>query len=84
MVNPDTKHGILDDRALGYVRKSGPAGNERTETVPFMALDLLCDEYWRGEVERLYRHDLEGLIWILPWVFLQFSEKKRKSYQLQP
>lgn len=35
-------------------------------------------------MERLYRHDLEGLIWILPWVFLQFSEKKRKSYQLQP
>jgi len=24
-------------------------------------------------LQRLYRHDLEGFIWILPWVFVQFE-----------
>jgi hypothetical protein len=42
-----------------------------------MALDLLT-EAWKGNVQRLYRHDLEGFIWILPWVFLQFEGKELK------
>jgi hypothetical protein len=41
-----------------------------------MALDLLTHEYWNGEIKRLYRHDLESFIWILPWVFLQYEGRK--------
>jgi len=41
-----------------------------------MALDLLSKKAWTGNLERLYRHDLEGFIWILPWVFLQFEGKE--------
>lgn len=51
-------------------------GSDRTGTVPFMALDLLTDEYWDGKIARLYRHDIEGMIWILPWVFLRFKDGK--------
>ena len=55
---------------------SGEFGAERTGTLPFMAIDLLEEEYWDGEVAHLYRHDLEGFIWILPWVFHQFVDSK--------
>lgn len=41
-----------------------------------MALELLTNEYWAGRARREYRHILEGYIWILPWVFLQFDQKK--------
>jgi hypothetical protein len=41
-----------------------------------MAIDLLCDDYWQGKIARLYRHDLEGLIWVLPWAFLQYEGSK--------
>ncbi|TFK86563.1 hypothetical protein K466DRAFT_550215 [Polyporus arcularius HHB13444] len=40
----------------------------------FMALDLMTDE--GHNVPRLYRHDLEGYTWILPWVFLQASIRR--------
>ena len=35
-----------------------------------------------GRVERQYYHDLEGFIWILPWVFLQFEGPRRTNRQL--
>jgi hypothetical protein len=76
MIDPATNRGVLNDWDLSFRRsrdRVGHVGGERTGTVPFMAMDLLCRKYWDGEMERLYRHDLEGLIWILPWVFLQFQ-----------
>ena len=83
MINPTTKHGVLNDWDMGYYEplSRGKAGGERTGTLPFMALDLLTDEAWKGNVQRLYRHDLEGFIWILPWV-LQFEGSKRTNCQL--
>lgn len=86
MVDPSTRQGILNDWDLSYMRTSTPdehVGGERTGTIPFMALDLLCDAYWDGKIPRLYRHDLEGLIWTLPWVFLQYDDKKLKDPKLQ-
>jgi len=78
MINPTTKRGVLNDWDLSYDRSSGSdkeraVEGERTGTLPFMVLDLLTDEAWKGIMQRLYRHDLEGFIWILPWVFLQFQ-----------
>ena len=35
-----------------------------------------------GRVERQYYHDLEGFIWILPWVFLKFEGPRRTNRQL--
>ncbi len=84
MINPTTKHGVLNDWDLSYYEplSRGKAGGERTGTLPFMALDLLSDEAWKGNMQRLYRHDLEGFIWVLPWVFLQFEGSKRTNCQL--
>ena len=36
--------------------------------MPFMAIDLLKEEYFTGNVNRLYRHDLESCIWVLVYV----------------
>jgi len=47
-----------------------------------MALELLCDKYKDGRMERQYHHDLEGFIWILPWVFLQFQDSVQINRQL--
>jgi len=65
MINPTTKRGVLNDWDLSYYRplsgcKGHVAAGERTGTLPFMPLDLLSDEAWKGNVQRLYRHDLEG------------------------
>lgn len=78
MVDPGSKKGVLNDWDLALWRNQPRKfGGERTGTVPFMALDLLHEAYWKGEIERLYRHDLEGLIWVLPWVFLQYENGVR-------
>lgn len=82
MADEVTKRGILNDWGLTHVRVKN-VGTERTGASPFMALDLLCKGHWEGRVTRFYRHDLEELIWVLPWVILQFNGKERQSYQLQ-
>ncbi|KAG0696690.1 hypothetical protein DFH29DRAFT_1082776 [Suillus ampliporus] len=65
--------GVLNDYDLSsLVITPGPQGNERTGTVPFMALDLLSPKGQRGQVEHLYRHDLESFMWVLVWVCLRY------------
>ncbi|KAG1726848.1 hypothetical protein EDB19DRAFT_1751609 [Suillus lakei] len=66
--------GVLNDYDLSSLNiNAGPTGNERTGTVPFMALDLLNPEGQRGEVAHLYRHDLESFVWVLVWVCLRYK-----------
>ncbi|KAG1721496.1 uncharacterized protein EDB91DRAFT_1275625 [Suillus paluster] len=73
--------GVLNDFDLSSLATTkGPLGNECTGTVPFMALDLLTEEGLRGEVEHLYRHDLESFMWVLIWVCLRY----RKGVLLPP
>lgn len=72
--------GVLNDWDLSLI--VGPDGErrppgerrERTGTVPFMAMQLLTIAGFTGKQERTYYHDLEGFIWILPWVFLQYNQ----------
>ncbi|KAG2124882.1 hypothetical protein DEU56DRAFT_826408 [Suillus clintonianus] len=52
----------------------GPRGNERTGTVPFMAIDLLPEKGQSGEVKHMYRHDLESFVWVFIWVCLRYRE----------
>jgi len=69
--------GVLNDYDLSSLANAlGPQGNERTGTVPFMALDLLTERGQRGQVEHLYRHDLESFVWVLPWVVLRYRDGK--------
>ncbi|OAX38296.1 hypothetical protein K503DRAFT_770628, partial [Rhizopogon vinicolor AM-OR11-026] len=51
--------GILNNYDLSSTRDS-PTGNERTGTVPFMAMELLTKAALEGKVEHLYRHDAES------------------------
>ncbi|KAG0706490.1 hypothetical protein DFH29DRAFT_845929 [Suillus ampliporus] len=67
--------GVLNDYDLSSLAIAlGPEGNERTGTVPFMALDLLSQKGQAGEVKHLYRHDLESFIWVLVWVSFRYRE----------
>ncbi|KAG1748446.1 uncharacterized protein EDB91DRAFT_1047965, partial [Suillus paluster] len=65
--------GVLNDFDLSSTRVTS-TNNERTGTVPFMALNLLTPEAFEGHVEHLYRHDAESLIWVLVWVCLRYDE----------
>ncbi|KAG1772855.1 hypothetical protein EV702DRAFT_1201316 [Suillus placidus] len=62
--------GVLNDFDLSSTRDT-PSGQERTGTVPFMALDLLTKE---GKVKHLYQHDAESFIWVLTWICLRYRE----------
>jgi len=70
--------GVLNDYDLSSM-KDVPTGRERTETVPFMAIDLLSPVSVNGEVERLYQHDAESFIWVLTWVSLRYEDGKLRS-----
>ncbi|KAG1744146.1 uncharacterized protein EDB91DRAFT_1221026 [Suillus paluster] len=77
--------GVLNDFDLSSLAtRQGPQGNERTGTVPFMALDLLSPEGQRGEVEHLYRHDLESFVWVLVWVCLRYRQGVLLPPQTRP
>ncbi|RDB14846.1 hypothetical protein Hypma_016375 [Hypsizygus marmoreus] len=66
MYNPQTGLGVLNDFDLATL--DDKEATDRTGTVPFMALDLLCDQYYEGKIRRRYRHDLEAFVWVLFWV----------------
>ncbi|KAG2096093.1 uncharacterized protein F5147DRAFT_763603 [Suillus discolor] len=67
--------GVLNDYDLSSLADDlGPRGNERTGTVPSMALDLLTEKAQRGEVKHIYRHDLESFIWVFTWIFLRYRQ----------
>ncbi|KAG2336468.1 hypothetical protein BDR05DRAFT_971087 [Suillus weaverae] len=77
--------GVLNDYDLSSLANTvGPQGNERTGTVPFMALDLLTAKAQRGEVEHLYCHDLESFIWVFAWIFLHYRQGVLLPRRLRP
>ncbi|KAG2125387.1 hypothetical protein DEU56DRAFT_903741 [Suillus clintonianus] len=68
--------GVLNDYDLSSLAdESGPQGNERTGTVPFMAIDLLTERAQRGEVKHLYRHDMESFVWVFIWICFRYDSK---------
>ncbi|KAG1807196.1 hypothetical protein EV424DRAFT_248780 [Suillus variegatus] len=77
--------GVLNDYDLSSLATAlGPQGNERTGTIPFMALDLLSKKGQRGEVKHLYRHDLESFVWVLVWVSLRYKDGRLLSRKFRP
>ncbi|KAG2346907.1 hypothetical protein BDR05DRAFT_997282 [Suillus weaverae] len=67
--------GVLNDYDLSSLADDlGPRGNERTGTVPFMALDLLTEAGQRGELKHLYRYDLESFMWVFIWICLRYRQ----------
>ncbi|KAG8986898.1 hypothetical protein FRB94_002392 [Tulasnella sp. JGI-2019a] len=73
----DEIFGVLNDFDLATMAGAKHATNsERTGTLPFMALDLLTPEGCNGEIEHLYRHDLESFWWVLVWITFRFQKGK--------
>ncbi|KZT00871.1 uncharacterized protein LAESUDRAFT_731800 [Laetiporus sulphureus 93-53] len=83
LYDPVTRKGVLNVFDLARVRldsKNQVTGRERTGTIPFMAMDLLSSEYFHGETVRLYRHDFESFLWMLPYRLLRgFATEQDKG-----
>ena len=78
MYNPVNKCGVLTDFDLSILQwESRTFGVARTGTIPFMAIDLLSDKYWKGFIPRFYYHELESFVWILVYVFFLYKNKVR-------
>ena len=78
MYDRELKCGVLNDFDLSLLQwEPRIIGTDRTGTVPFMATDLLTEAYWRGLIKRFYRHELEALIWVLPFTFLLYRDGMR-------
>ncbi|KAI0337818.1 hypothetical protein BDW22DRAFT_845271 [Trametopsis cervina] len=70
----ETLYSVLNDFDLATTPGQSRGLGEATGTTPFMAVDLLCTEFWeKGLIRRVYRHDLEGFIWILAWIVLRLD-----------
>ncbi|KAG1784623.1 uncharacterized protein HD556DRAFT_1251073 [Suillus plorans] len=68
--------GVLNDYDLSSIQDDCARGNERTGTVPFMAIELLTVSAIDGAVEHVYRHDAESFIWVFVWVCLRYKDGK--------
>lgn len=72
MDNEDERGFFIDWELATIFRQSCHDRSSCPETVPYMAMYLLNTDYWTS-IQRQYRHDLEGFLWILPYIFLQYN-----------
>ncbi|RDB27951.1 hypothetical protein Hypma_002292 [Hypsizygus marmoreus] len=79
LYSPDEGCGFLMDYDLSI---SSTSVRDRKGTIPLMALELLHKKYWAGTFKRLYHHELEAFIWILPFVFLRYQDKIPQAEEL--
>ncbi|KAG2132080.1 hypothetical protein DEU56DRAFT_914276 [Suillus clintonianus] len=64
--------GVYNDFDLSSTQDI-PSCQERTGTVPFMAIELLTQAAIEGQVKHLYQHDAESFIWVLVYVCLCYE-----------
>ena len=75
MWDDERKVGVLNDFDFAkFVDQTGTGRQDNMGTVPFMALDLLSEEAFRGEIPRLYRHEAESFAWSLIYLHLATVE----------
>ncbi|KAF8964736.1 hypothetical protein BDZ97DRAFT_860119 [Flammula alnicola] len=83
MYDPSLKCGVLTDFDLSLLQwEPRVLGDDRTGTIPFMALDLLSQAYWEGTLKRYYHHELESFIWILLYTFLLYEDAERQRIRM--
>ena len=74
MYHPTRKCGVLTDFDLSVkVWLTRVPRSDRIGTIPFMAIELLNDHYWKDNTTCHYYHELEAFIWMLPFVFLAYD-----------
>ena len=75
MWDDEREVGVLNDFDLAkFADQTGTGGQDNMGTVPFMALDLLSQQTFRGETPRLYRHEAESFAWVLIYLYLATAE----------
>jgi hypothetical protein len=75
--------GILNDFDLATWVDRSTMNNDRTGTIPFMAIDLLEGGLDR-RIPRLYRHDMESFSWVLAYVTVANIEYKDRTIKISP
>jgi len=79
MYDPDEQCGVFTDFDLSPLQwEPRVFGTDRTGTIPFMAIEVSTKSYWDRRIPRLYYHELESFIWILPYVFLLYEAGIRR------
>ena len=75
--------GVVNDFDLATWVNHSTTNNDRTGTIPFMAIDLLNGGLERG-IRRQYRHDLESFSWILAFVGVAQIEYEGSKIKISP
>ncbi|KAL1678905.1 hypothetical protein EV122DRAFT_194619, partial [Schizophyllum commune] len=73
----DGSRGVLNDWDLAVDLHAPTAGATPLLPPPFMAVDMLEQDALKGKVERLYRHDLESLFYVLTWAACCYKDARR-------
>ena len=80
MYDPASGCAVFTDYDLAILRgRARFFGNQRTGTITFMAVELLSDEYFQGQLERQYHHELEAFVWVLAFASLHYRERKARK-----
>jgi len=75
--------GVVNDFDLATWVDHSTTNNDRTGTIPFMAIDLL-DGGLDNRIPRLYRHDMESFIWVLAYITVANIEYKERTIKISP
>ncbi|KAF9644859.1 hypothetical protein BDM02DRAFT_3102266, partial [Thelephora ganbajun] len=75
--------GIVNDFDLATRVGHSTTNNDRTGTIPFMAIDML-DGGLDDRIPRLYRHDMESFIWVLAYITVANIEYGGRTIKISP
>ena len=75
--------GVVNDFDLATWVHHSATNNDRTGTIPFMAIDLL-DGGLDHLTPRLYRHDMESFVWVLAYITVANIEYKNHAIKISP
>jgi hypothetical protein len=73
--------GVVNDFDLATWVDHSTTNNDRTGTIPFMAIDLLEGGLTK-RIPRLYRHDMESFSWILAYISVAEIEYEGSSIKI--
>ena len=74
---------IVNDFDLASWVNHPTTNNDRTGTIPFMAIDLL-DGRFDDRIPRLYRRDMESFVWVLAYITVANIEYKTRTIKISP
>jgi hypothetical protein len=75
--------GVINDFDLAPLAHCPTTNNDRTGTVPFMAIDLLNGGLG-GRIPRLYRHDMESFSRVLTYITVAKIEYEGSDIKISP